>query len=117
VRLSANSAENTAFAYAEDEKIVHFIRGADSLIIDAQYDAAEYREHIGWGHGCADDAVELAARAGVKRLYLFHHDPNHDDAAITRIVAAARKVAQSQAPDLKVFAAREGDLCSWPLAT
>ena len=113
--LPADSAENTAFAYAEDEKIVGFIRGVDSLIIDAQYDTAEYNEHIGWGHGCADDAVELALRAGIKRLYLFHHDPNHDDPTVTRMVESARKLAQKQTPNLQVFAAREGETCRWPI--
>jgi phosphoribosyl 1,2-cyclic phosphodiesterase len=105
----------TAFAFAEDEKLVEFIRGVDLLIIDSQYDAEEYRHHIGWGHGCSEDAVALAGRAGVKRLYLFHHDPNHDDATISAMVESARKLAASQSLALKVFAAREGDVCQWPL--
>jgi phosphoribosyl 1,2-cyclic phosphodiesterase/ActR/RegA family two-component response regulator len=108
-------ASTTAFAFAEDEKLVEFIRDVDLLIIDSQYDAEEYRHHIGWGHGCSEDAVTLASRAGVKRLYLFHHDPNHDDATISTMVENARKLAASQATGLKVFAAREGESCHWPI--
>ena len=114
VRRPATGA-TTAFAHAEDEKLVEFIRGVDLLIMDSQYDAEEYRQHIGWGHGCTDDAVGLAARAGVKRLYLFHHDPRHDDVTVTTMVENARKLAASTSPGLKVFGAREGDFCQWPV--
>mgnify|MGYP000547084070 CR=1 FL=1 len=33
---------------------------ASALIFDAQYDAAEYNAHVGWGHGCVDDGVAVA---------------------------------------------------------
>jgi len=50
----------------------------------------------------------LAVQAHVKRLYLFHHDPNHDDAKISEMAAHARKLAASQSETLQVDAAREG---------
>lgn len=106
---------STDFIKAEDQKIVDFIRGVDLLILDAQYDAEEYREHAGWGHGCVEDAVSLAIRAGVGQLYLFHHDPNHDDGTITRMLGEARKFVEKEGSTLKVEAAREGESCVWPL--
>ena len=57
------------------------------LILDTQYYRAEYSAHIGWGHGCVEDSVALALRAGMERLILFHHDPNHDDAQIGSMLA------------------------------
>jgi len=55
-----------------------------------------------------DDVVELAAQAGVKRLFLFHHDPEHDDVKIDRMVAHGRKLAAAKKAVLEVAAAREG---------
>ena len=55
---------------------------ADLLIHDAQYSEAEYRERIGWGHSTYRHALLLADLAKVKRLELFHHDPNHDDSQL-----------------------------------
>ncbi|HEY5040720.1 MAG TPA: MBL fold metallo-hydrolase, partial [Verrucomicrobiae bacterium] len=59
--------------------MIEFVRDADVFILDSQYDRAGYRRHTGWGHGCLDDSVALALKAGVKKLVLFHHDPDHDD--------------------------------------
>jgi hypothetical protein len=74
------SVEELDFARAEDEKLVRFIRGVEVLVLDSQYDAREYRDHIGWGHGCVDDAVEPAARGGQK-LFLPPRS-RHDDEKI-----------------------------------
>jgi len=105
-----DEAETPAQAYqrGEDQKLTDFLHGADILIMDSQYDANEYAQHIGWGHGCMDDVVALALRAEVKHLFLFHHDPNHDDAAIEQMVARARALVADRSASLKVDAAREG---------
>ena len=96
------------FAQTENQKLSEFIRGVDILIMDTQYDSQEYRQHVGWGHGCVDDVVALALEAGVKQLFLFHHDPDHDDARITQMAADARKLVAARHGALKVDAAREG---------
>ena len=64
--------------------------GADVLIHDAQYSAAEYPAHVGWGHSALPHTLAFAALAGVKRLVTFHHDPGHSDAALDRLHAEAR---------------------------
>ena len=46
--------------------------------------------------------TELARRAGVKRLVLFHHDPRRDDAAVADLESRARGSFAD------VVAAREG---------
>jgi ribonuclease BN (tRNA processing enzyme) len=85
-----------------------FIHDADILILDSQYDVAEYKTHIGWGHGCLDDTVALALKAGVRHLCLFHHDPDHDDKKIDGFVKRARQIVAKRKAKLKVDAAREG---------
>jgi len=104
----ASSAAGHMFARQEQQKLADFLRGADLLIMDAQYNREEYQKHIGWGHGCLDDVVDLAISAQVKRLFLFHHDPDHDDATIDRMVARARATITERKAALLVEAAREG---------
>ena len=103
------SPDGLAHARVQDQKVVDFLRGADVVIADSQYDAIEYPSRRGWGHTCADDTVQLAVLAGAKRLFLFHHDPDHSDEKIAAMVERAQKeVAQSGAKTV-VAAAREGD--------
>jgi len=52
--------------------------------------------------------VELAAAAGVRRLFLTHHDPSHDDAYVADIEQRARKLARELGSNLEVFCAYEG---------
>ncbi len=92
----------------DDREMIDFVHGADVLILDSQYDRAEYRRHTGWGHGCVDDSVALALKADVKKLVLFHHDPDHDDKKIDVLVKSARQIVAKAKGKLKVVAAREG---------
>ena len=89
------------------EGLKQLITGADVLVIDAQYTLEEYQHKIGWGHGCLDDVVRVACEAHVKRLYLFHHDPSHDDDFLERMVGRARELAGDC--DIEIDAAREGE--------
>ncbi len=92
----------------DDRGMLDFIHEADVLILDSQYDRQEYQTRAGWGHGCVDDSVALALRAGVKKLVLFHHDPDHDDRKIDALLKHARALVKKQRGKLKVEAAREG---------
>jgi phosphoribosyl 1,2-cyclic phosphodiesterase/CheY-like chemotaxis protein len=92
-----------------EEKLAKFIANADVLITDAQYGADEYKRHVGWGHGCVDDVVRFAIAGGVKRLYLFHHDPEHDDRTISSMLMHARELAAAAGSSIRIEAAREGE--------
>jgi phosphoribosyl 1,2-cyclic phosphodiesterase/DNA-binding NarL/FixJ family response regulator len=96
------------YARSQDQKLVEFLRDVDILILDAQYDEQEYLKHVGWGHSCTDDAVNFALQAGVKQLFLFHHDPGHDDTRIAQMASHGRQIATAAGGKLKVEAAREG---------
>ena len=54
------------------------------------------------------DVVAVAVRAGVKRLFLFHHDPDHSDEDVTRLVEHARQAACQLRSPILIEAAREG---------
>ncbi len=96
-----------AAASRSEAELVRFIEGCDLLILDSQYDRTEYPGHIGWGHGCLDDSVALALRAGVGSLVLFHHDPDHDDRRIDTMLQQARRQAAEIGSPMHVEAARE----------
>jgi phosphoribosyl 1,2-cyclic phosphodiesterase len=68
-----------------DPKIVELSRDADLLIHDAQYTPDELRHKKGWGHSSWEQAIEVAMQAGVKRLALTHHDPDHTDEFLLRV--------------------------------
>ncbi|MBD2576218.1 MBL fold metallo-hydrolase [Oscillatoria sp. FACHB-1406] len=66
-----------------DENVLHLARDADILIYDAMYTDEEYHNpktpKVGWGHSTWQEGVRVCQAAGVKRLVVFHHDPNHSD--------------------------------------
>src|SRR5262249_46140814 len=88
------------------QRHVAWLAEADLIIHDAQYTVAEYPQRINWGHTPAEWAVDYAGAAAAKRLALFHHDPQRDDAPLDRLLEGSR---QRAAPGrLEVFAAAEG---------
>ena len=97
------------FLHPGEERHVDFVSGADVLIHDSQYADNEYPAKRGWGHSTVEYAVDLAVRAGVTRLVLFHHDPTHSDAWIRTQLGRARRRAAAQKSDVEIIAAAEGE--------
>jgi phosphoribosyl 1,2-cyclic phosphodiesterase len=92
----------------EDGRHVEFLAGADLVIHDSQYLAAEYAEKRGWGHSTVEHVVDAAVAGGVRRVVLFHHDPTRTDDALDSVLALARaRSAAAAGPE--VFAGAEGD--------
>jgi phosphoribosyl 1,2-cyclic phosphodiesterase len=88
---------------------VAFLNGVDLLIHDAMYTGDELEQHRGWGHSSYEEAVTLAHDAAVKKLVLFHHEPEHGDKEMDALLAAARTFARKRAGSLEVIAAQEGE--------
>ena len=86
-----------------DELLYENSKEADVLIYDAQYIPENYDRNCGRGHSTWLEAVKLASIARVKRLVLFHHDPNHTDDDLDAILAKAR----TEFPE--TILAREGE--------
>jgi ribonuclease Z len=85
-----------------DDSVVSFCEGADLLSMDTMYTPDEYERHVGWGHSSWLQACQIARKAGVRQLVLFHHDPNHDDLFMDRVGEAARREFST------IHVAREG---------
>ncbi|MGC2109268.1 MAG: MBL fold metallo-hydrolase [Candidatus Korobacteraceae bacterium] len=78
-----------------DKTLREYAKDADVLIYDAQYTPAEYEAKKGWGHSTWLEATRVARDCNVKRLILFHHDPEHDDNQMRQIVSEARRHFQN----------------------
>lgn len=89
------------------DPVLELSDGADLLIHDAQYTTEEFFKKAHWGHCTVEYAALVAARAGAKRLALFHHDPAHDDATVDRLLGLAEE-ASSRLGGPPVIAAAEG---------
>ncbi len=109
-----------------DPAAVQLAQGADLLIYDAQYTDEEYRgqgcpARKGWGHSTASDACRVARVAGVRRLALFHHDPERDDREMAKLLRGARAMfrdvvvaREGTVVDLLAPAARQVRERAWP---
>jgi len=87
-------------------KMLTLLNNADLLIHDAQYTMEEYKNRVGWGHSSIPEVVSLAMEAKVKRLALFHHDPDRFDDNMDILVANCKEVLNDY--PLECFAAHEG---------
>lgn len=107
VMLYRVSYHDKSFVYATDieqreggyPEIIEFVRGADLLVHDAQYLSEEYagrtKPRKGWGHSTVEMAAEVARKAQVKRLVLFHHEPTHNDKIMRKIEKLAKRLFRS----------------------
>lgn len=93
---------------SEDAHHGDFLAGADVVIHDAQYTAEEYDKRVGWGHSTLEYVTDLAQHADVRRLMLFHHDPNRSDGELDRLVERARARVAGKPGATSIDAAAEG---------
>lgn len=72
-----------------DQNILGLVEGADLMIYDSTFTDQQFEAKRGWGHSTWQEGVRLAQAAKVKRLAIFHHDPDHEDPFMERIEAQA----------------------------
>ena len=108
-------ADGRSLVYATDtedpfsgkpNQVISLAEGADTLIHDAQYLTSDFKAT--WGHSTIESAIDVAARAKVKRLVLFHHDPDRSDDALDHIGREAQRLGHERLAGLEVLVAREG---------
>ncbi|HOK01137.1 MAG TPA: MBL fold metallo-hydrolase [Spirochaetota bacterium] len=89
-----------------------FFADADLLLFDSQYTFQEsVIEKISWGHSSSSIAIDIASKFNVKKLILFHHEPNYDDEKLSGLLANAKtytSVNKKVSDDLTIDMAEEG---------
>jgi len=109
----ATDSEYKAMDPASTQRYVEFFREADLLIFDAQYSFNDTLDRADWGHSNPLMGAELAHRAQVKRLALFHHDPFSDDRAIYQGRQQAEAYLARRDSNCQVIVASEGLEIEW----
>ena len=89
-------------------RLLQFCGDTDLLVHDAMFTDEEYRARVGWGHSTFQQALDLAAEAGVARLMFFHHAPERVDDELGEIVERRREEAATRGLSPEVDAAAEG---------
>ncbi len=107
-RSDAEAGKLDSILHAGDRRHADFLRNADVVIHDAQYTSEEYPAKKNWGHSTYSYVTQIAAAANVKRLFLTHHDPGHDDAFLGKMEEQARAVAEAAGSPIRVSCAYEG---------
>jgi phosphoribosyl 1,2-cyclic phosphodiesterase len=107
----STDAEHKESAKDDNYEFINFFQNADLLIFDAQYsflDAVDTKEN--WGHSSNLLGVELAVRAGVQRLCLFHNEHTFDDEALDQFLNDTRKYLQilDSSSRLEIYLAYDG---------
>src|SRR5665811_206509 len=73
-----------------DDGAIDLAKGVDLLIHDAQYTSEEQMQNASFGHCSIEEAIDLAKKAEVGRLLLFHHDFNRTDDEIDAMLTTLR---------------------------
>jgi phosphoribosyl 1,2-cyclic phosphodiesterase len=66
------------------DAVLELARDVDLLIHDSHLRAEEVEAEGSFGHAAAEYAAGLGAKAGARRVALFHHRPERDDAEVDR---------------------------------
>ena len=106
--ITDNELTEKAWAGSRPTDFIRFCKDVDLLIHDAQFTPEEISRHRGWGHSDWASTMDLALKAGVKELILFHHHPPRKDDDLDLIVSRCRELALKNNSDMIVHAAREG---------
>jgi phosphoribosyl 1,2-cyclic phosphodiesterase len=100
--------EGEEAAKEENEKVLQFFQDADILIHDCQYTQKEYEaSKLGWGHSSYEHAIDAANKTQVKKLVMFHHDPNSTDEQLKELETKYQTLIKDKS-SLEIIMAREG---------
>ncbi len=106
----ASDSEYKRGAAHSKERAIDFFQDADLLVFDSQYTLEESLIKEDWGHSSSIMGVYIAALANVKRLALFHHEPNYADGFIEELLLRAREEKNKSFPniDMEIMLSYEG---------
>lgn len=106
----ATDAEYKDLGEAHTQRYVEFMQDADVLIFDAQYTFSDALQRPDWGHSSSLIGVDMALRANVKRMFLYHFDPTYSDHKVQEILDTTLSYASMDPvrPSCKIELAIEG---------
>jgi phosphoribosyl 1,2-cyclic phosphodiesterase len=108
VYLTDNELDPPYEKTTDFDGFVEFCWKADVLIHDAQYVEPDMPHKHGWGHSLVSQVCDLALKAEVRQLILYHHDPDRTDQELACIQQDARRSLEKKSPRISCTVAYEG---------
>jgi len=110
--IYSTDTELTEKDFQRTQKNIAYFQDTDAIVLDTQYTLGEAIEKYNWGHSSYSLAVEFVREFGIRRLYLFHHDPLNSDATMKAMLKSARlfdnRLEHKSGKSLVIDLAREG---------
>ena len=88
------------------QALVTRLKGVDTVVYDTHFLPEEYKRFPHYGHSTPDQALEICAEAGARRLVLYHHAPSHTDEQMDQI--ASSYLAKGAGIGIEVLTSFEG---------
>jgi phosphoribosyl 1,2-cyclic phosphodiesterase len=110
VFIYATDAEYKDLSPEAMEQYITFYSASEALVFDAQFTLEDAMEKEGWGHSSSMVGVDIALKANIKRLILFHHEPSYSDEKLQEIYDKTIRYYETIKGDrnLEIIMAREG---------
>lgn len=91
-------------ANMDQGELLKFVKDADLLIYDSNFNQSEYEldQYAGWGHSTWEYGLELSKMADVKHLLIFHHGVHRKKEEMRELETTLYQEA------IRVSVAREG---------
>lgn len=101
------------YGAGRDHRVIRICKDAEIAFIDAQYTDTQYFNDRfvvqGYGHSYHSAVLEMARRAGIRRLRFFHHDPSATDETLEGIDKELKQL------DPRWACARAGERLTFPV--
>jgi phosphoribosyl 1,2-cyclic phosphodiesterase len=91
-----------------NKELLEFSRGCDCLIHDTMYDEMIVQNKKGWGHSDNISLAYFSILADVKKLVLFHYNPEYSDDKIDLLLNETQSIISEHDSEVKCIAAQEG---------
>jgi phosphoribosyl 1,2-cyclic phosphodiesterase len=101
--------DSPSYSQFEVDRLIHFIHKADLVVIDSTYRDDEYLKKINWGHSSISRVIDVVDKAKVKKVCLYHHDPDQFDADIKMKLKQGKAMLKARHSKTRCLAPCEGD--------
>ena len=75
-----------------NKNVLKIAKNSDMLIHDSHFSNEDLKKFKGWGHSSYGEAINVANKANVKTLVLFHYNPSYNDDEVSHIEKEAKKI-------------------------
>jgi ribonuclease BN (tRNA processing enzyme) len=97
------------FEIEYQDALIAFLKDVHTLVFDTHFNTKNVKHD--WGHSTPEHAIEICAKANIRRLFMFHHAPEDNDSTVALKQIHARNLALPYG--IEVLNAREED--QWPM--